>query len=373
MPRQPRWTERDIINAIRVHYLPVTAIQSGQEEWSLLTQVSSSRAFETLPLPSRSDRDISDEERGHITVLRRDRRIDVLLVRNWCGRIGHEIIAMEVKVTRADFFQDTEEKRRPWWLLSNKFAYVVPAGMVGPEEVPSGCGLVEITGGPCRRDDPHTHTPACVGVLSWNRAARIEKRVIDSIPLGLAVEFARRASRTEGRVAAALPQLTDTDTNTPVSDPNPQTTPASTADAYAALLQKVKHLSTRDTNHQRQLDTLRAERRATVRAVAPLFMQTCADCGQPIIARYIRGMREFRWEHTPPDGSVITKREMDTACPGRTAYLYPAVLAELDTARGDTAVASVLNAALAPITENTSTTKTKAEQAGTRTSGTRKR
>lgn len=66
------------------------------------------------------------------------RRIDALLF----GRSG--LTAIEIKVTRPDFFADTEEKRRPWRDVTDFFVYATPPGLVKPEEVPAGCGLWEV-------------------------------------------------------------------------------------------------------------------------------------------------------------------------------------------------------------------------------------
>ena len=72
------------------------------------------------------------------------RRIDFLLMR--IGRRSnprHERIALEVKVTRADFKRDTDEKRRAWFSVADRFAYVAPKGLIKREELPPGCGLME--------------------------------------------------------------------------------------------------------------------------------------------------------------------------------------------------------------------------------------
>jgi hypothetical protein len=72
------------------------------------------------------------------------RRIDFLLMRiSRRSKPRHERIALEVKVTRADFKRDTAEKRAAWFAVSDRFAYVAPVGMIQPEEVPEGCGLIE--------------------------------------------------------------------------------------------------------------------------------------------------------------------------------------------------------------------------------------
>jgi hypothetical protein len=72
------------------------------------------------------------------------RRIDYLLMRiSRRSSPRHERIALEVKVTRADFKRDTDEKRAAWFGVSDRFAYVTPIGLIKPEELPAGCGLME--------------------------------------------------------------------------------------------------------------------------------------------------------------------------------------------------------------------------------------
>ena len=72
------------------------------------------------------------------------RRIDFLLMRiSRRSQPRHERITLEVKVSRADFKRDTDEKRAAWFAVSDRFAYVAPAGMIEPNELPKGCGLME--------------------------------------------------------------------------------------------------------------------------------------------------------------------------------------------------------------------------------------
>jgi len=68
------------------------------------------------------------------------RRIDALL-RDTAG-----YTAIEIKVTRADFRRDTEEKRRAWRDHTRRFIYAAPAGLLTPSEMPAGCGLWEFDG-----------------------------------------------------------------------------------------------------------------------------------------------------------------------------------------------------------------------------------
>ena len=68
------------------------------------------------------------------------RRIDALM-RDTAG-----YTAIEIKMTRADFRRDTEEKRRAWKAHCRRFIYATPAGLLRPSEVPEGCGLWEFNG-----------------------------------------------------------------------------------------------------------------------------------------------------------------------------------------------------------------------------------
>jgi len=65
----------------------------------------------------------------------RIRRIDALLV------TSAQRTAIEIKVSRADFRRETEEKRLAWRSVVHRFVYACPEGVIQPEEVPDGCGL----------------------------------------------------------------------------------------------------------------------------------------------------------------------------------------------------------------------------------------
>lgn len=65
------------------------------------------------------------------------RRIDALILAS-TGRT-----AIEIKVSRADFRRETEEKRRAWRTIVNRFIYAAPVGLIPRDELPAGCGLWE--------------------------------------------------------------------------------------------------------------------------------------------------------------------------------------------------------------------------------------
>jgi hypothetical protein len=69
------------------------------------------------------------------------RRIDAIMSGAMDAYGEYPITAVEVKVSRADFKRDTEEKRRAWKSVTHRFIYLVPKGLITPEETPEGCGL----------------------------------------------------------------------------------------------------------------------------------------------------------------------------------------------------------------------------------------
>lgn len=112
------------------------------------------------------------------------RRIDALIIAS-TGRT-----AVEIKVTRADFRRDTEEKRRAWRAICHRFIYLTPKGLVTPEEVPDGCGLVEY--------DPEKHDPR----YAWKHGLTTVKRATitkepDALPWQVTQALAYRVSRSE--------------------------------------------------------------------------------------------------------------------------------------------------------------------------------
>ena len=54
--------------------------------------------------------------------------------------------ALEVKVSRSDFLSEVADprKRDPAMAIAHRFAFVTPAGLVKPEEIPEGLGLLEV-------------------------------------------------------------------------------------------------------------------------------------------------------------------------------------------------------------------------------------
>lgn len=72
------------------------------------------------------------------TPLPTQRRIDGLLY------ASSKLIAIEVKVSVADFKRETEAKREPWERVTHQFVYATPKGLLNPIDLPAHCGLWEV-------------------------------------------------------------------------------------------------------------------------------------------------------------------------------------------------------------------------------------
>lgn len=103
------------------------------------------------------------------------RRIDGLLYAN------QKLIAIEVKVSRADFKRETEAKRRPWEAVSSQFVYATPKGLLDKSEIPSHCGLWEV-------DD--------TGLVIATKSAKVNKNP-EPLPQQVIVAMMYRAQRAE--------------------------------------------------------------------------------------------------------------------------------------------------------------------------------
>lgn len=71
------------------------------------------------------------------------RRCDLLRIGMWASR-GRTVDVHEIKVSRADWQRELDDpaKAEAWWPYSSRFWIVAPAGMIRPEELPDGWGLM---------------------------------------------------------------------------------------------------------------------------------------------------------------------------------------------------------------------------------------
>jgi hypothetical protein len=105
------------------------------------------------------------------------RRIDGLIFES------DKTTAVEIKISRSDFFKDTEEKRYAWKKHTDRFAYLVPKGLIKVEEVPEGCGLWEYEN----------------GSIVITKRSKINKDVIP-FPVSMVRYFAWRAFAAEDKL-----------------------------------------------------------------------------------------------------------------------------------------------------------------------------
>lgn len=241
-----KWTEARVIDALRETYLPARSTMV-QEEWSFLTQV-------LLRAP--------DPRFAHLTKqthwTTNERKIDVLLVRNWAGGKGHERIAIEVKVTRADYRQETDLKRGPAEASAHRCAYAAPAGLIDPATLPDGWGLIEVS------DDDAT---------TWVKRA-VRREPTANLDYLTAVGF-RRASRAEEKIRRGE------------SD-------AAEIAALRAENQRLKGVAERAVEaRDREMARAKAARTDLMQRFGR--KPVCVACGEPVA--WTRGRYDSQWEH----------------------------------------------------------------------------
>lgn len=123
-----------------------------------------------------------------------DRRIDLLAARRSRNplRTGAlESMAIEIKVSRADFLSDVKNpaKQAPWRSAATRHTYAVPAGLVQANEVPAGSGLLWVT--------PPTH-PHGLPDVTWVRKAPYIAGHKPKVPLRVWIALLHRATYLEG-------------------------------------------------------------------------------------------------------------------------------------------------------------------------------
>lgn len=218
-----KWTENEMLRHLWRHFVAqswagvpqvTVALRDLDPAWFSLTQWKERHQPDDDPEDAHTDlggalrpRETAPEDI--------DRRIDLLLVRpaRKDGIGDLETIAVEVKVTRADFLSDVRNplKQAPWREATTRHAYAVPHGLVAPNEVPEGSGLLYVS-----------VEPSGWGEVEWavrapyrpNHAPQMPKRVIVALMHRIGqLEAATRAWNTtpaaagsEQEVRAALVQ-----------------------------------------------------------------------------------------------------------------------------------------------------------------------
>lgn len=192
-PTPRRWTGADVTRAVWQHF--------AAQSWAGLTEVTAAGSQWANWQPGDP---FPTGEEG------KDRRIDLLLLRTPRkeGLGNLERLAVEVKISRADFLSDVKNpaKQAPWREIAHRHAYAVPEGLVQPSEVPAGSGLIYVSelstswGG-----ENHTTT-----VVRWASNAPYTA-TNPEIPGWMPAYLARRASWSEGKTKGWLAGVDEDD------------------------------------------------------------------------------------------------------------------------------------------------------------------
>jgi hypothetical protein len=147
----------DIIKALRKRH------GTNGREWAFFDELRAGTGYKSYKTYKR-------------TGLNPEQRFDAWAINLYPSK-KHLTIAYEVKVSRSDFLNEIKNphKRDMAMMYSNEFYFATPKGLVSKEEIPSGCGLIEIA------DDLSSkvilkaeHRPQAE--LNWNFVASIARR-----------------------------------------------------------------------------------------------------------------------------------------------------------------------------------------------------
>lgn len=221
-----KWTEALVVERLRAHYTAWDERYSQQGAHVMLTQVPAA-----------------------------GRVIDVLVHVN----APDMLIAIEVKVSRADYRSETDAKRDASWQIADRCLYAAPAGLIDPATLPRGWGLIEV---------------------SEDRDAELVEYGDESHATTIGDRFARAMIR---RCAAAEDAIRYGDT------------PAAEVARLKVENDRMHGLLTTAR------DAVRREQRRTKQARSELLAHTggqpvCADCLQPITWK-LAGAQESQWVH----------------------------------------------------------------------------
>lgn len=251
------WTEDDVLRVLWRHFV--------SQSWACVPQVTVS--MRDLPGYVRQGGLLDRLEDAQ------DRRIDMLAVRTPRKRgLGAlETLALEVKVTRADFLNDVRhpEKQAPWRRAATRHAYVVPAGLVTADEVPEGSGLLAVK-----------HRFAGWGDVEWVRRAPYAAGHAPALPTRPLLALLHRSSTLEASTRGWQ--------SSPEAAGDPQELRAALAAAHKAV-----------EKAERRADKAegKAEAWKVAHALAAPQGHPCRWCGRPLKPLHPSGGRFKKWRH----------------------------------------------------------------------------
>ena len=160
-PTPPKLTSREITAAL--------ARRHPAKEWIFIEQVRASTGFGVSGWSPQGEWRTG---RGAAAI---EQSLDAWAMQLWSPR---EIHAFEVKVSRGDFLREIKDptKREFGLLVSTRFWFVAPAGLIDPAEVPPDSGLLEVdaAGSVRTRRQAPAHTPQ---IPDWGFVGSLLRRV----------------------------------------------------------------------------------------------------------------------------------------------------------------------------------------------------
>jgi hypothetical protein len=231
---------------------------------AVLFEVSTESQVEEVPVPGEP-----------VIRLHRRRQIDVLTVTRGRkpGADPLDLLAIEIKVSRGDFLADLADpvKQQRWREVAQRHAYAAPEGLIRPEEIPAGSGLLTVV------------QPQMAGgyryEVRWRvRAPRLGSRY--QPPPWLTLAFAYRMSRAEAKLRGLAFETRDAG--------------ESAEDVRAALAKARADMELLRKERDRAVNAATEWKTAFAAAGGSL---PCAHCRQPVKPRTLRGGHFSTWRH----------------------------------------------------------------------------
>jgi hypothetical protein len=229
--------------------------------------------------------------------MQRRRRVDALVVsrarKQGTGEL--DLIALEIKVSRADFLADLHDvaKQAAWREVATRHAYAVPAGLVAADEVPPSSGLLAVT--------RPAHPGAYQYDIKWARRAPYGGG--RPVPGWLTLTLAHRLAVAEAKIRG-------------VSGAASETAEATAEELRAGLVEARQRASLL----QEQLDRAHSEISEWRGAFAAAGHLPCHYCRKPVIPSRMRGGHIKDWRHVSaadePPCAVLRSAE-------QWAYVHP--------------------------------------------------
>lgn len=184
---------------------------------------------------------------------------------------GLERLAIEIKVSRADFFADVRnpDKQKPWRELADRHAYAVPAGLVRLDEVPADSGLIEV------RAEPARDGLTLLNRVTWSRRAP-RVTTVRPLPLPILMDAFYRTARAEARLKGYTGSEGPGDGD---------------VEAMRAELIRLRH---RVKLLENQVDRERDQRAYWQKLYAQHEPPPCSTCGKPL--RPLGRRRHSKWQ-----------------------------------------------------------------------------